>query len=191
MIQQTFKSRGFISGDKILNRKGQSVDMSALPAFLRTLLVTDGTVTKSLEAYFWEPVIVNNTLQDVSSSATDTIALTKQAGHKYLHRKVTLNGVNTHTIYTYADSYINLSVLPQDTAEKLIANTIGIGELLRDEGLETYREILDIGTDSKGLCESEQCNAFSSLSAYRTYIIRVSGYTAIEITEWFPFAAYQ
>ena len=32
--------------------------MADLPPFLRSLLITDGTVTKTLEAYFWEPVQV-------------------------------------------------------------------------------------------------------------------------------------
>ncbi|MDC8833116.1 chorismate--pyruvate lyase family protein [Alteromonas gilva] len=186
MIQESFKSRGFVAGDTIVNRKGERIDLSVLPAFLRTLLVTDGTVTKSLEAYFWEPVMVNNTLQDVLSSVSNTIALTKEEGQRYLHRKVNLSGVKTTTVYAFADSYINLSLLSADTAEKLIANKIGIGELLRDEGLETYREILDIGTVSDALEDksvTEQC-------AYRTYVIKVSGAIAIEITEWFPFSAY-
>lgn len=52
MLKEHFRSRGFIEGGIVHNCEKAAMDMEALPPFLRTLLVTDGTVTKSLEAFF-------------------------------------------------------------------------------------------------------------------------------------------
>ena len=66
-----FKSGGYLSESTILTDSGKELDLSQLPAFLRTLMVTDGTVTKSLEAWFWEPVkveVLMNALEQSDST---------------------------------------------------------------------------------------------------------------------------
>jgi hypothetical protein len=65
-----FKTRGFVPGGIITNARDESLALEALPPFLRTLLVTDGTVTKHLEAYFWEEVAVENLGQGMVRLAT-------------------------------------------------------------------------------------------------------------------------
>ena len=57
-MESYFKSKGYVPGGIITNSRHENLDIEAMPPFLRTLLVTDGTVTKSLEAFFWEPVVV-------------------------------------------------------------------------------------------------------------------------------------
>ena len=47
------------------------LNVAALPPFLRVLLTTDGTVTKSLEAYFWESIEVINRKQGYEKLAED------------------------------------------------------------------------------------------------------------------------
>ena len=64
MLKEHFRSRGFIEGGIVHNCEKAAMDMEALPPFLRTLLVTDGTVTKSLEAFFWENIKVEMRMQE-------------------------------------------------------------------------------------------------------------------------------
>ena len=65
-------------------------------------------------------------------------------------------------------------------SERGITDAPRVGELLRERGLETYREILDVGqSDVAG----EQI--------YRTYRIVIQHQAAIMITETFPCSVYQ
>ena len=47
-----FRSSGYLTESIIQTLSGKKLDIKTLPSFLRTLLVTDGTVTKSLEAWY-------------------------------------------------------------------------------------------------------------------------------------------
>lgn len=174
-------------GNIVVNAKGSEVDVSAFPPFLRTLLVTDGTVTKSIEAYYWELVNVKSLLQELVAKPLRQTNLKETQQSQYLHRKVILIGENSQRIYAAADSYIHLDLLPQQTAERLVDNKIGIGELLRDEGVESYREILDIGIED---ADNSLWPGYDK-SAYRTYVIHINDKPAIEITEWFPVDLYR
>jgi len=78
-------------------------------------------------------------------------------------------------------------VLPETTAQRLVENKIGIGELLRDEGVESYREILDLGVEKA----DETFWDIEKEVAYRTYVIHIEDKPAIEITEWFPVDLYR
>ncbi len=49
-----FNSKGWMPESTLSATDVTAVDFAALPPILRTLLVTDGTVTKTLEAYFSE-----------------------------------------------------------------------------------------------------------------------------------------
>jgi hypothetical protein len=55
-----FRSSGYLNDARIPMQGGGELDLATLPPFLRTLLVADGTVTKILEAFFWEPVRIES-----------------------------------------------------------------------------------------------------------------------------------
>lgn len=171
----------------MVNAKGHNIDLSALPPFLRTLLVTDGTVTKSIEAYYWERVNVHSLLHLRIDEPERKTSLTSNSNSQYLHRKVLLTGQESKRTYASADSYILLDILPANTAQRLVENKIGIGELLRDEGVESYREILDLGVEAA----TESFWKSDEELAYRTYVIHINDKPAIEITEWFPIDLYR
>lgn len=175
--QAYFKSRGYVPGGILTNSRNQEVHLERLPPFLRTLLVADGTVTKSLEAYFWEPVDVVALAQAprVLSAAVPALELAAQA--EVLERRVQLVGAESQRRYAEAHSLIRLDGLPDGLRAELLAGRIGIGELLRECGLETYREILDVG------CQDD--------SVYRTYRIVIQHRPAMLITETFPCAIYR
>ncbi len=175
-----FRSSGF-SPDLVLKSvSNQSMLVSSLPAFLRTLLVMDGTVTKALESWFWEPI------QIISKSNVS-------AEHS-LQREVILSGKQTQQKFACARSEVALTHLPGPIASALQEGKIGIGELLRDKGLETYRDIFSVQLLTKHEVEQDdllqQCSAFSDFIS-RSYNIEVNGKVAITVTEYFPVGLYK
>ena len=76
----------------------------------------------------------------------------------------------------YAFSVIRPQEIPDELRDKLIAGTLGIGELIRNCGLETYRELLEIGS----------ANSVDGEHMYRTYRIVLNHKPAILVTEHFP-----
>lgn len=179
-MQAYFKSRGYVPGGVLTNSKNELFPMERLPPFLRTLLVADGTVTKSLEAFFWEQVAVENLGQALLRLTQDVAALGLLAGATVLERRVRLLGVESGRVFALAHSLIKLEALPAHLREDLQQGRIGIGELLRERGLETYREILDMGQSTTG-----------DDAIYRTYRIVIQQQPAIMITETFPCTVYQ
>lgn len=184
-MKEYFKVRGYVPGGLVQNGKDESLDLRALPPFLRTLMITDGTVTKSLEAFFWEQIIVDTLSQQEIDMPADEKWLDITKGDKALQREVRLKGGESGKVYVYAKSLIRLEVLPSDLRDALLHGKIGIGELLRESGLETYREILDMGCETDESLASvfgtDQCGDL----AYRTYRILVNHQPAILITEYF------
>lgn len=190
-MQDYFKIRGYVPGGVVINARQENMHVDALPPFLRTLLVTDGTVTKSLEAFFWEPVEVENLEQKTITLHEPVQWLEAQAGQQAMQRRVRLRGSNSGRVYAYADSLIRLEQLPEKLRDDLLAGKIGIGELLRESALETYREILDIGTEVAGpLADTVNAGA-SDLLVYRTYRIVMGHRPTILITEKFPARIYE
>jgi len=177
-VQPFFRSRGYVPGGIVTNSKNESLHMEALPPFLRTLLVTDGTVTKQLEAYFWEQVEVENLEQFETCLERDVPWLEMRAGDAVLQRRVQLHGAESGRVYARAESLIRLASLPEKLRLDLLEGRIGIGELLREKGLETYREILDVGKRGEE-------------RVYRTYRIVINHHPAILITEEFPCEPYR
>jgi chorismate-pyruvate lyase len=187
-MQPYFKSRGYVPGGMVTNSKNVEFHMESLPPFLRTLLVADGTVTKSLEAFFWEQVAVENLGQAPLCLAHSVPALELPAGATVLERRVRLMGMESGREFAQAHSLIKLEALPTHLREDLQQGRIGIGELLRERGLETYREILDVGQSEAmpGAIAGEKLDAI-----YRTYRILIQHQPAILITETFPCAIYR
>ncbi|WP_338353645.1 chorismate--pyruvate lyase family protein [Thalassolituus oleivorans] len=175
-----FNIKGYVEGGFIQNRRDESVNIAALPPIVRTLLITDGTVTKTLEAYFWEPIRIEQVKQDLMPLDQDIADMNLIAGSSVLLRKVNISGVHSGATYAHAISILNIEHLPQAIRDALISGTIGIGELLRAKGLETYRQITDIYYDNDNrelIC--------------RTYLIYINHQPAIQVTEKFPYPLYQ
>lgn len=191
-IQQSweaFRSRGFSPDCVIGGVARENVSMATVPPFLRTLLVTDGTVTKSLEAYYWEPIVVELVGQQLVLAEASIRWLDVEPGEEVLSRRVTLRGGVSKSIYTRAFSLIRPRLIPAQLRELLLAGSLGIGELIRDCGLETYRELLEIGfaDSTAGFGDAEPA---SGDHIYRTYRIVLGGQPAILLTELFPVSLF-
>lgn len=179
-----------IHGFKLINEKGgishNGINFEKTSPFLRALLVTDGTVTKFLEAYLWEPISVEKLYQRKISVNKDIPLLDLKKGGKVLKRKVLLKGTNSGNVYTFAESFIRTDRLKESIRKDIENGRIGIGELLRDKRLETYRELLDYGRKKAGKLGKYFGIHPDSYILFRTYIIISGGKPAIMITEQFP-----
>lgn len=149
-----------------------------LPAFLRALLVADGTVTLLLQAYFDEPVSIEmcNQMPVTISAALPVLGL--QAGDKAFFRQVRLIGQDTGSRYALASSLLNPSRIHPKLFQELINEEVGLGEVLRNAARGSFREVLDI-------------SRLSPETVCRTYAVFVDQLPAILITEMFSIATFQ
>jgi len=176
-----FRCDGYLAQGVIRDGQGHAMPLAELPPFLRALLVTDGTVTKILEAYFWEPVAVDTLEQrfEVAEAPVPWIAL--EAGDRCLIRDARLRGMHSGRAFAEAFSLIRTELIPEDFRRRLIDREIGIGALIRDSGLESYREVLDVGLEADQSARG---------SVFRTYRIVIGRHPVILITEYFPLDLY-
>lgn len=163
-----------------------SLRFSELPPFLRVLLMTDGTVTRSLEAYFGEPIDVDVLSHSELRSDRSYPEVNVALGDPILRRCVTLRGRITRSIYAFAESVVVLASISNEMKRKLIEERKGIGELLSASKLETFRELLRI----RRACAKEWAVHLSVAEdarvVIRNYKIFRDGRAAMEIEEVFP-----
>jgi chorismate-pyruvate lyase len=154
---------------------------SALPALLRLLLVTDGTVTKALEAYFNTPIQVHLLNQyPINTDDLTTSIECELNARRIILREVQLVRTSDQAVMAAARSLIALDLLPENLAEGLLAGHLGIGELIRSQGLDTYRQLRDLGISER---DGQQ-------GVWRRYVICTEQVALIQVEEWFPLAVY-
>jgi chorismate-pyruvate lyase len=168
------------------NATVNGIDFDKLPPILRTLLVSDGTVTKLLEAYFWEPIQVKRLFHGEQQAAADIPALDLKQGDPVLHRRVLMCGITTGRIYSYAQSHIRADLLWPGVRDDLVQGRLGIGELLRGRRVETYREPLSYELTPAGELARELEVKEDDLLISRAYRIFVGGAPTIFIVDKFP-----
>jgi chorismate-pyruvate lyase len=161
------------------------LDFAGLPPILRVLLLTDGTVTHSLAAYFGEEIRVQCLQQ-------------YECRPGVVAREVMLRGALTATAYAHAYSTIQLEYLDTEIQRLLDEGLAGIGELLSARNLETYREITRIAPCAYSPARPDPFGAevagtmvVSSAVIARDYIIHSQGRPIVEVTEEFPVAVYR
>jgi chorismate-pyruvate lyase len=177
----SFRCDGFVRDGSIAASSGDPVPLHELPPFLRALLVTDGTVTKILEAYFWEPVAVDTLEQRFENAEEPVPAIQVEPGDRCLIRDARLRGIDSGRSFAEAFSLIRTELIPTGFRQRLIDREIGIGVLIRDSGLESYREVLNVGMETDAEGRRAVC---------RTYRIIIERRPVILITECFPLALY-
>ncbi len=149
----------------------------ALPPILRVLLTTDGTVTKTLEAYFCERVEVRRVAQRLQPLGQALPALELGEGAEVLGRRVQLCGATSDRLYAQAESFICPQALPEAHFQALLEGSMGIGEIIRESGLESYRKLVAM-------------NLLGDQDMQRAYVIVIGGRPAIWVSESFPLALF-
>ena len=182
--------QGFPGDARIRRAGGADVPIHELPPFLRALLVMDGTVTKILEAYFWEPVEVVTLRQEFIPAERPIPWLRVDSGERVLVRRVHLSGVERKRVYAAAFSVIRTQLVPEAFRQRLINRRIGIGVLIRDSGMESYREVLEVGIEPEDGNDAPTLAPKKSDLIFRTYRIIINGKPVILITERFPLHLY-
>lgn len=152
----------------------------------RLLLVTDGRITDIVQAYSGETVEAVKLRQKLVISGSRFSPLQLDREYQILDRSIVLQGSETSTNYLYADSQIVLERLDTQIRDELIFSRQPIGKLLRENKVETYREILDCGIETAGLLGQYFNIEPSAELIYRTYLILIDSLPVMQITEKFP-----
>ncbi|MGH3719105.1 MAG: chorismate--pyruvate lyase family protein [Pseudonocardiaceae bacterium] len=152
----------------------RDVPVTSLSPYHRSVLVTDGTVTSTLEAYTLEPVRARCFAQrETTVAAADTggwLRASPELG--VLVRCSELVGARTKTRYARAESLIVPCRLPAAFLSALAAEPAGIGTALRSGRTEVHRELLWFGRPRGVVCA-------------RSYRVLIGGWPALMISEWF------
>jgi chorismate-pyruvate lyase len=180
-----FRCEGFVRNGTIAGVGEEPIPIDTLPPFLRALLVTDGTVTKIIEAYFWEPVVVDTLRQEFIAAEARIPWIDVAADDRIMIRRARLRGADSGKHYAHASSVIRTELIPAHFRQRLIDREIGIGALIRDSGLESYREVLEVGVEPAATGDE------ASAGVSRTYRIIIAGEPVILITETLPLALYR
>lgn len=122
------------------------INIAQLTPFQRALIVTDGTVTRLIEAYTLAPVEVVLLHQAEQTLCTEHIWLKLPSGAPVIARQVALQtpsiGNETPKTQAYATSLIVPQHLPKGILDGLESDPAGLGGILQNSGLETRRELL-------------------------------------------------
>lgn len=162
----------------------EAVDVATLSPVHRALLVIDGTVTKFLEAYFLEPVVVERLHQsEDQSSGFDAEWLACDRGEPLLRRSVLLRGATSAGVFAWADSLLLPSRLSPTMRSSLETEPGGLGRIIIDSKLETRRECLWFGWQQ---VEEPPSSLGVNRFLVRTYRILAAGRPLMMVTERFP-----
>jgi chorismate-pyruvate lyase len=175
-----------------LNTIDKENDMEGvLSPFQRILLATDGTVCDVLEAYLAETINVVKLDHDETTATKPIPYLELNANSKIVVRRVLLRGAASHKNYIYAESILVPDTLEQKLRTDLECTDKSIGLLMIEARTETFREIMDCGTEAasqlSGLFGIDEQDILVS----RTYRIFAGGKPSILITEKFPLSYFR
>lgn len=162
------------------------IRLDVLSPFLRALLVIDGTVTKILEAYQLEPMVVHRLDQTTEILAEADPWLDAPAGATTAHRFVMLVGRESDRLYAYAESRIMLDRLSQSMQAGLDVDSGGLGKILLDSAAETRREGLWYGAETRRALPPEVAQRCDGVFVTRAYRVIADGRPLMTITERFP-----
>lgn len=151
----------------------QDVSVASLTPYHRCLMMTDGTITRTLEAYTFESVEARCVEQYETTAADDRGGWLRAAPEdRMLVRHVDLIGERSGNRYAQAESHIAVDRLPKAFHAALSRESAGIGAALQAASAESYRQLLFYGRTFDCVCA-------------RRYRIFVRKRPALVITERF------
>jgi chorismate-pyruvate lyase len=162
------------------------LNFRTLTPFQRALMVTDGTVTKFIEAYTLDPVEIIRLNQKRYPLEEDHPWLEASKGTEVMYREVMIRGVYSHTLYVHGVSYIVPERLQEEMRNRLEVQGEGIGRILNDAQTETRREVLWFGRERPTDLPREISRASDGDFISRSYRIITDGKPIVMINERFP-----
>lgn len=189
-MAQTIPTNGLSATAIALGRQPailpKTLDMLDLSTIQRILLTTDGTVTEVIEIYAGESMQVIKLAQELVPSERPIAALDLQRGREVLNRRILLQGKFSGDNFLYAESIIVPDRLDEEVRDGLLRCNRPIGYLIMERRMETFREILEWGSEVAGpLAEYFHVDEADPI-VFRTYRIFANQAPIMQITEKFP-----
>lgn len=140
--------RHFVMQDERPAHLGE-IEIEALDPFLRSLLFTDGTVTRALGVQALAPVCVERVGQSLARMPADVAAcLEIEVDEESIKRQVSIGIAPSAPPVLWAESHLVPDRLPPGFLGLLDGAPDGIGQSLQRVALENFRELLWFGLDS-------------------------------------------
>jgi chorismate-pyruvate lyase len=117
-----------------------SEDIWELNRDLRTLIATNGTLTRILEVISNDEIVVQLIKQQIYPASAKIPEFKDLATSRVLRRRVLLSGRKSGRRFIAAESLIAIDLLPSATIEGLTETDHPIGELILANRLETFKE---------------------------------------------------
>lgn len=163
----------------------RDIELGAMDPTLRTLLFTDGTVTRTLEAQILSRVTVDVATQTFSEAlGLNARHLDAPADTKTVRRRVTICIDSLATPVIWAESHLLPDRLPAGFLPLLDDTPEGIGESLQQIKLEGWREMLWFGLDLPPTWDVGAARAAPTFLT-RQYRVITEGRPALLISESF------
>jgi chorismate-pyruvate lyase len=161
----------------------EPVELSALNPFLRGLLLTDGTVSRTLEAHTLRQVLVERVEQTEESVPEELVRhLLLTDGEPCVRRRIAMR-IATEDPSVWAESFVVPGRLPPAFLTALSGNGQGIGGSLQQLKLESWRELLWFGLGTPPSWPGQEGSVRRTLR--RAYLILTDGRPALLICEDF------
>ena len=156
----------------------------------KVLLKNNGTVTHILEAYVGEPIRIVKLSQGYGACDDADRRLDLERGHPVLQRTVLLQVTDSGRNYLYDDSIMIPDRRDQHVVDGLLNSDTPVGTLLVESRVETFREIITVGTEPADSCSPHFGIAPGDPMICRTYRVIASKRPIMLITEKFPASFY-
>ena len=161
-------------------------DPSSLDPLHRILLVTDGTLTDTLEAAFLEPIGLRKLSADILPAREPVDGLDLATGERILDRKIILYGETSGRPYIYAESLLALDRLPPRFREELMHSDTPMGRLWSEYKMETWKELLHVARHPAADLDEHLQIAADTECLTRRYRLISGGRPLMVIQEQFP-----
>ena len=178
--------------DLYVSLRRSGINPDGLKDLHRIVLTTDGTVTDILEAYFRERMVVVALHQELIASGALTAP--HQAALRFapgdegqaLIREILLRGEISDSCHLYATSAIAIDRLPPEMRAQLLELKQPIGQLLLEQRIPTFKEIVDVHREPAGPLATYFGIAQTAPLLCRTYVMSIDQRPAMVITEKLP-----
>jgi len=174
------------TAESAMPKELSKLNFRTLTPFQRALMVTDGTVTKFIEAYTLDPVEIIRLNQKLYFLEEYHPWLEAGKGTEVMFREVMIRGIYSHTLYVHGVSYIVPDRLQDDMRRRLEVQGEGIGRILNDAQMETRREVLWFGRERAADLPREISRMSDGEFVSRAYRIITDGKPIVMINERFP-----
>ena len=159
---------------------------AALTRFQRILVWTDGTVTQLLEIYADQAIDVVKLGEAIDTAGDGDARLGVSPDDKVLRREVLLRGAVDGRNLLHAESVLVLARVDPGLVDDLLTTDKPLGSLLGERRMETFREVLEAGTESAGALGTHFGIDARAEVVARTYRIIGGGHPLAVVKERFP-----